>query len=60
MYEVDVNKMAYTAKDPRPPPTGFSVPKRNKALKVWNKKKRRKKKSPSEDPRLGYTIFGEV
>ena len=24
-----LNKMAYTAKDPRPPPTAFSVPNRN-------------------------------
>ena len=29
MFEVNVNKMAYTAKDPRPPPTVFSVPNRN-------------------------------
>ena len=42
------NKMAYTAKDPRPP-TAFSVPKRNKKLVVW-RRGRRRKNSQSEDP----------
>ena len=42
--------MAYTAKDPRPPPpTAFSVPnrnvpKRNKFLNVWKRRRRREEK----------------
>ena len=48
-----LNKMAYTAKDPHPP-TAFSVPNRNKKLKVGRNRKRsrkRRRKCQSEDPR---------
>ena len=48
--------MVDTAKAP-PPPTAFSVPKRNKNLVVWRRrrrkrrrKRRRRRKSPSVDP----------
>ena len=37
--EEETNKMAYTAKDPRPPPTAFSVPNINvlylRETKLW-------------------------
>ena len=40
------NKMAYTAKDPRPAlPTAFTVPKRNKKLEVGRRRRRREKVS---------------
>ena len=35
---------------PMCPPTAFSVPKINKKLEVWGRRRRRRWKSPSEDP----------
>ena len=41
MFEVNVNKMAYTGKD-QCPPTAFSVPKRNKKLGGVKEEKKEK------------------
>ena len=59
MFEVNVNKMAYTAKDPCPP-TAFSVRKRSKKVGYRKEKKEKKKEKGKKFSMLTHATASGV